>query len=143
MLARRTASTRRPRGLRRQALRQALDDGSACALRGEPDRVLDRSAGGITVRDHDETAQAEKVGAAVGIGIETGTQAPRCGADEQAAELAARRRGDLRAQARERGGDPALERLQGDIAGEAVADDDVGRAGEEVAPLDVAGEADV
>ena len=56
--------------------------------RGEPDRVGDRPAAGVAVRDHREAAQAEQVGAAVGVRVEPGAQPPRRGPDQEAAELA-------------------------------------------------------
>ena len=61
-------------------------------------------------------------------------QQPARGRDRAGARGAADRVAD-----RARG---ALQRLQGDVAGEAVGDDDVGRPGEQVAALDVADELD-
>ena len=76
--------------------------------------------------DHDEAAKAEEVAAAVRVRIEPCAKPSRGGADEQAAELASRRAADLRPQRLEDAADRALERLERDVAGEAVADDDVG-----------------
>ena len=70
-------------------------------------------------------------------------QPPGGRADEQPAELPGRGRGDLRAQRVEDGADRPLERLQRDVAGEAVGDDDVGGAREDVAALGVAPEVEV
>ena len=62
---------------------------------GSTDRVRDRARGGVAVGDHDEAADTEQIGAAVGVGVEPAAQAPRRGADQEAAELAGRRARDL------------------------------------------------
>ena len=93
------------------------------------------------MRDHDESAQAEQVGAAVRFRIEPAPQLAGRRADQEPSDLAARGRLDRLAQAADGGRDSALERLQGHVPGEAVADDHVGRAVQEVAALDVPDEA--
>ena len=50
------------------------------------------------MRDHGEAAQAEQVGAAVGVRVEPVAKPPGRRPDQQAAELAGRRGGDLLAQ---------------------------------------------
>ena len=90
------------------------------------------------MRDHGEAAQPEQVRAAVGVGVEPGAETPRGRPDERAAELAGGGRGDLLAERVEQLLDRPLEQLQRDVAGEAVGDDDVGRAAQEVAALGVA-----
>src|SRR5581483_6916433 len=94
------------------------------------------------VGDHGEAAEAEQVGAAVGVGVEPRAEAARGRPDQEAAELAPGRRGDLLAERVEELPDRALEELQREVAGEAAGDDDVGGAAEEVAPLGVAAEVD-
>ena len=95
------------------------------------------------MRDHDEPAQAEEVGAAVRVGIETRAQPPRSGADEEPAEGSGRAGRDLLAQRVEQGANRPLDRLERDVAGEAVGDEDVGGALEDVAALGVAAEVEL
>ena len=90
--------------------------------------------------DHGEPAQAEQVGAAVGVGVEAATHPAGGGADQQAADLSAAAGRDLFSQRFEDDCDRALEQLQDDVAGEAVADDDVGGTEQQVAALGVAAE---
>src|SRR5689334_18981761 len=78
-----------------QPLREPLDHGVLDAARGEADRVRDRRPAAVSVGDHREPAEAEQVRAAVGVRVEAGTQATCGRPDQEAAELAARRRGDL------------------------------------------------
>ena len=79
------------------------------------------------MRDHDEAAQAEEVGAAVRLGVEPRPDAPRRGADEEPAELPAHD-----ASSSERS-EPRIVRIvpssafSATLPGEAVGDDDVGR----------------
>ena len=80
------------------------------------------------MRDHHEAAQPEQICTAVGVGVEALPQAARGGPDQKPAELAARSRDDLLPQGVEQRLDRALEQLQADVAGEAVRDDNVGRA---------------
>src|SRR4051794_12435378 len=82
----------------RQTLGEALHDAVLGAARGETDRVRDRLAAAGAVRDHGQPAQAEQVGAPVGVRIEPPAEAARGRPDEGAAELAGRRRRDLLAQ---------------------------------------------
>ena len=56
------------------------------AAGGQADRVRDGRAAARAVRDHDEPAQSEQVGAAVGVRVEPRAQAARRRPDEQAAE---------------------------------------------------------
>src|SRR5205085_5719130 len=109
----------------------------------EADRVRDRTPRRGAVGDDDEAAEAEQIGAAVGVGIEPPAEPIRRRPDQETAELAARRGRDLLAERVEERLDRPLEELQADVAGEAVGDDDVGGAGEELAALDVALEAQV
>ncbi len=90
------------------------------------------------MRDHGEAAQTEQVRAAVGVRIEAGAQPAGRRPDQQAAELASGRRGDLLAEGVEQLGDRALQELQRQVAGESVGDDDVGRPPQQVAALGVA-----
>src|SRR4029079_11408989 len=57
-----------------EACSQAADDVVVDAAGGEPDGVGDRGRRGIAVRDHDETAQAQEVGASVRVGVEAPAQ---------------------------------------------------------------------
>ena len=82
------------------------------------------------MRDHGEAAQAEQVGAAVGVRVEPRAQprAPPAGSAGRRACRAASRRSPSRSASSTRLDRP-LEQLQRHVAGEAVADDDVGGAG--------------
>ena len=111
-------------------LAQALDDPVLDAAGREADRIRDRAAGGVPVRDDREAAEAQEVGASVCVGVEAGAQPAGGRTDQQAAELAPSGRPDLIAQLGEQLADRPLEELQRDVAGEAVGDDDVGRASE-------------
>ena len=93
--------------------------------------------------DHGEAAEAEQIGTAVRLGIEPLAEPPRRGADEQAADPPPPGGDDLLTQLLEHGLDRALHQLEDDVAGEAVADDDVRGALEQPAALDVAGEVEV
>src|SRR5687768_13390561 len=106
----------------------------------QPDRVRDRPRRGIAVGDDRDSAQAEQVGAAVGVRIEPLAQVARSRADEETADLAARRSIDLVAQRVEQRLDGALHQLEGDVAREAVGDDNLAGAFEERPALDVAPE---
>ena len=92
------------------------------------------------MRDHREPAQPEQIRAAVRVGIEALPEPAGGRPDEEAADPAAAARGDLLAQGVEDGRDRSLRQLESDVAGEAVADDDVCGAAEEVAALRVAAE---
>ena len=94
------------------------------------------------MRDDDEPAQAEEVGAAVRVRVEARAEAARRRADQEPAQPAAQRGGDLLSKRIERRLDRSLEQLQGHVPREAVADDDVGHLAQQVAPLDVADEAE-
>ncbi len=95
------------------------------------------------MRDHGQPPQPEQIGAAVGLGIESGAQSARGRADQQAAGLAPRRRRDLAAERVEHRLDRPLQQLQRHVAREAVADHDVRCPGEQVATFGVAGEAEI
>ena len=95
------------------------------------------------MRDHDEPAQAEEVGAAVRVGVEALAQPPGGGTDEQSAEVPGRVGGDLLSQRVEQSSDRPLDGLERDVAREAVGDEDVGGALEDVAALGVAAEVEV
>src|SRR5206468_9901136 len=92
---------------------------------------------------HHEPAQAEEVGAAVRVGIEALAETPGGRTDEHPAEGARSAGGDLLAQRVEQGADRPLDRLERDVAGEAVGDEDVRGALEDVAPLGVAAEVEI
>src|SRR4051812_256289 len=109
----------------------------------ETDGVLDRARRGIAVGDHREAAQAEQVGAAIGVRIEAMPEVPGSRADQETADLAASTRGYLGAQAVENRANRPFQGLEDDVAGEAVGDDHVGGAAQDVAPLAVALEVEV
>ncbi len=88
--------------------------------------------------DHRKTAKSEQVRTAVGVGVEALPEPARGRSNQQAAELASRGRGDLRADALEDRPDRPFDQLEGDVAREAVRDDDVAAAQEEIASLGVA-----
>ena len=67
----------------------------------------------------------------------------RRGPDQEAAELAPRGGADLVPDAFEQRPDRAFEKLQADVAGEAVADDDVAGVAQQIAALGVAAEVEV
>src|SRR5205823_77162 len=82
----------------------------------------------VAVRDDGQAAEAEQVRAAVRVGVEALPQPSGSGTDEEPADGAARIGGDLLAECVEQRGDRPLEELERDVPGEAVGDDDVGRA---------------
>jgi hypothetical protein len=65
------------------------------AAGGKPDRVRYRATPGVAVGDHDEPAETEEIGASVRVGVKLGAQRSSGRADQQAAKLPPRRRGDL------------------------------------------------
>src|SRR5207247_3211406 len=111
--------------------------------RGEPDGVRDRPSGGVAVRDHGQSAETEQIRTAVGVRVEPLAEPARPRADEQSADLAAKRGGDLFTEGLEQALDRALEQLQRDVSGEAVGDNHVAGAHEQVATLRVASEVQV
>src|SRR6266536_2049568 len=121
----------------------AADDVVVDPPGGEANRVRDCPAGGVAVRDHGEAPEAQQVGASVGVGVEPVPETPRGGPDQGAAELAARGRRDIIAKGIQEIRDRPLEQLEDDIAGEAVGDDDVGGALEDVAALGVSSEVEI
>src|SRR5829696_7808304 len=123
-----------------QAGGQPADDVVLDPAGGEVDRVRDRAPGRVAVCDHREAAEAEQVRAAVRVRVERRAEPSGRRSDQETAELPARRRFDLLAQRVQHRLDRAFEQLQGDIAGEAVADDDVRGPGEQVPALGIAGE---
>src|SRR2546430_17205768 len=92
------------------------------------------------MRDDDEAAQPEEVRAAVSLRVEAVAKPSRSRPDQQAAELAERGGRDLSAEPLQQDRDRPFERLQADVAREAVGDDDVSRLDEQLAALAVAGE---
>ena len=94
------------------------------------------------MRDDDEPAQPEKVRTPVGLRVEPLPQSPRRRPDEQSAELPPQRGGHLCPERIERRLDRPLEELERDVSREAVADDHVSGAREQVSPLRVADEAE-
>ena len=87
--------------------------------------------------DNRKAAQPEQVGAAVRVWIEPVAQAARRGADQQPTQGSALTGFDLLAESGEDAPNRPLERLQDDVAGEAVANDDISGALEQVAALRV------
>src|SRR6188474_2093339 len=85
-----TTLTRCRRNLFFEPCGDALDHVSGRALGPEGDRVGDRRARAIPVRDDREAAQSEEVRAAVGVRVESLSQTARCGTDEETAQLPAR-----------------------------------------------------
>src|SRR3954465_7431983 len=98
---------------------EPLHDTVLRTARGETDRVRDRRAAARAVGDHDEPAQSEQVGAAVGLGVEPRPEAARGRPDQRPAELPGHRRADLGPERVEELDDRPLEQLQRDVAGEA------------------------
>ncbi len=96
----------------------------------------------VAVSDDCEPLEAEQIAAPVRVGVEPTAQAAERRTDHEAAERPSSRGDDLLAQRLEHGPDRALEHLQRHVAREAVADDDLGRALEQQAPLDVPDKAD-
>src|ERR671911_490785 len=125
------------RGIYHHPLRKTIHDAVFDPSRGQPDRVRDRRPGGVSVRDHREASEPEEVRAAVGVGVEPAPETACRGPDEQPTELAAGGGGDLLAERVEQLLDRPLEQLQGDVAREAVGDDDVGREAKQLPSLRV------
>src|SRR5437868_12032622 len=119
------------------------DDVVVHSTGGQPDGVGDGGPRRVAVRDDGQAAEAEQVRAAVRVGVEALPQPSGSGTDEEPADGAARIGGDLLAECVEQRGDRPLEELERDVPGEAVGDDDVGRAAEDVAALAVATEVEV
>src|SRR4029453_12629281 len=111
--------------------------------RAQADRVGDRDTRARAVCDDDETVQPEEVAATVRLRVEPLPEVPRARPDEEPAEPSTHGGAELRAQRVEQGLDPPPQRLQSDVAGEAVRDDHVRSALEEEPALDVAREAEV
>src|SRR6185295_9778289 len=127
------------------ALDQLLGPGHGPLLDGaggESDLVGDPERAGGAVADDRDAAEAEQDRAPGRIRVHLRPQAAERRAQEQPAR---RRHRPGPGGAPDRIGDGAggaLERLQDDVAGEPVGDDDVDLGIEELAALDVAGEAD-
>src|SRR4051812_24428926 len=130
-------------GLDGQAGSKPSDDVVLDAAGRETGRIRDRGRRRIAVCDDDEALETEEIGAAVRVRIEPRAQPPRRRADEQAAELPAGCRLDLAAESAEHRADRPLERLERDVPGEAVGDEDVGGAFEDVAAFGVALEVEI
>src|SRR6266852_2205642 len=64
-------------GLLRHSLAEPPDDVMVDAAGSEPNRVGDRAARRVPVRDHGQAPQPEQVGAAVRVGVEMGAQPGR------------------------------------------------------------------
>jgi hypothetical protein len=60
------------------------------ASRGKHDRVLDRDPGARAVRDDDESAEPEEVGATVRLGVETASNSLGSWPDQEPTELPAK-----------------------------------------------------
>src|SRR6266566_3161391 len=113
------------------------------AAGGEADRVRYRQTAGAPMRDYGQPAQPEQIRASIGIGIETLAEPARGRPDQQTAELGPSAGGDLVSQGTEDSGNRPFERLENDVAGEAVANDHVGGPFEQVAAFGVAPEVEV
>ena len=87
------------------------------------------------MRDHRESLQANKVRTAIGLGVELVTEPFRGRADQETADLAGRCRGDLLAERVKQLLDRSLKQLERHVPREAVSDDHVGRAAQQVADL--------
>jgi hypothetical protein len=96
---------------------------SACA---ETDGIRDGNARARPVCDDDEAVEAEEIAATVRLGVEALTEPSRTGTDEQPAEPPRNGRAELRAQRIEECPDRPLQRLQSDVSGEPVRNDDIG-----------------
>ena len=96
---------------------------------------------GRAVGDDADAVDAEQHGAAVRVRIEGGVERQQR-RHERVGVLAVGRVGEGGQQCADQGLHPALERLQRDVAGEPVGDGHVEGVGHQVAPLDVADEAD-
>src|SRR5688572_26307211 len=125
------------RGIYHHPLRKTIHDAVLDPAGGQPDRVRDRRPGRVSVRDHREPAEPEEVGAAVGVRVEAVPKPTGGRPDQQPAELSPGGLGDLLAQRVEQLLDRPLQQLQGDVPGEAVGDDDVGREAQQLARLRV------
>src|SRR5947209_8637313 len=68
-------------------VREPRDDAVVDPARREADRVGDRAARRVSVRDHRQAAQPEQVGATMGLGVEVGAEPGGRGLDQQAADL--------------------------------------------------------
>jgi hypothetical protein len=79
----------------RQSSGEPADDIVLHSARRQTDRVRDRLPARVAVRDDREAAEAEEIGAAVGVRIEPCPEAPGGRPDQQTAEPAASRRGDF------------------------------------------------
>src|SRR4051812_33970918 len=93
--------------------------------RGDPDGVGDALVGGAAVAFHDEAVQSEEDGAIMVVRIEMVLEKLGGRARDEEADL--RADGALEGAAKKVGDESggALQRLEGDVAGEAVGDDDV------------------
>ena len=114
-------------------------DTSWSAPRAARDRVADRPPRRVAVGDDDDPAQADQVGAAVGVRVEARSagRAPRAGSAVRPACRARVAVTSVRSASRSSLIVPSSS-LRHDVAGEAVGDDDVRRAGEQLAALGVA-----
>src|SRR6266700_1440266 len=126
-----------------KTLAQALDHPVLDPAGGQPVRVRDRAVRCEPFGDHREPPQPEEVGPAVRVRVEARAQAAGGGTDQDAPELAPSRRADLLAERVQQLADRPFEQLQRAVAGEAVGDDDVGGAAEQIAGFGVAEEVQV
>ena len=107
---------------------------------GEGDAVAHGARRQSTVADETEPVHAEQRRAAELRRIDPARETPEGRARERRAQTRRRRRAELLAQHAADGVDHAFADLERDVAGEAVADDHVGIAVEQVVGFDVAGE---
>lgn len=110
-------------------------------LPGPKDGVADGGRVGPAVADDADAVDAEELGTAVFGVIHLLVDLFQVPLHEEVAELGEDVLGDLVAGHRQDALDDPFRDLEGHVPGEAVTDDDVGDAGEQVLPLDVADEA--
>ena len=126
---------------RAQALRDLFRDLTPGQVGREQAGRGDGAGGARAVGDHHGSAQAEQDSSAVALGVEPRGELPQPAALQERADPGGPRRGHRGAQLGRGEPDRALERLQRDVPGEAVGHDHVELAGQQVAALHVAGEA--
>jgi hypothetical protein len=130
------------RAARAEPLGDLLGDLAASQVRRELAGGGDGAGGAGAVRDHHGAAQAEQDGAAVALRVQPGAELAQPLTLQERADAGGPRAGDRRAQLARGEPDRALERLQRHVPGEAVGHDHVELAGQQVAALHVAREAE-
>src|ERR1700730_9626128 len=130
------------RGERRDAGADLVEEAVHLHVDADADGVGEADGVRAAMALHRDAVESEEDGAVVAPGIEPLTQLLERGRGKDIADACGQRMLERRAQ--ELGEQPrrAFRGLQRDVAGEAVGDDDVDRAGGDVVPLDEAMEAD-